>query len=104
MNCLNQCIIEGTVCSTPRIATSCTPAMCNFNIRVDRHYKTTDGDDATESSVFECVFKANEQCFSRIKRDKNIRLVGYLRQDWDSVDGTQVPLVQIIVEHIDSKY
>lgn len=102
MNDLNSLIIEGVVKGEPHHEELAGSNRLSFTIESCRYYKTRDGNNATERSLFKVV------AYGRISGTPltdgtGVRIVGRLRENTWSTDGVTHSEVQVVAEHIEVK-
>lgn len=104
MNSLNSILLEGNLVKDPEFSyTSKGTAMCKFSIAANRFYKV-DGEYEEEVSFFDVTAWATqaEICNQYLKKGREIRIVGRLKQDrWKGSDGEDKAAVHIIADHVE---
>ena len=98
MNNLNSLIIEGVVVGEPHYLEERN--VLNFTIEVARYYKTRDGNDATELSLFKVVAYGRMASLP-MEVGKQVRVVGRLRENKWVDSGVTHSEVQVVAEHIE---
>lgn len=98
MNNLNSLILEGVVVGEPHKVEERN--VLNFTIEVARYYKTRDGNDATELSLFKVV-AYGRMADLPMEVGKQIRVVGRLRENKWVDGGVTHSEVQVVAEHIE---
>ena len=98
MNMLNSLILEGVVVGEPHKVEERN--VLNFTIEVARYYKTRDGNDATELSLFKVV-AYGRMADLPMEVGKQIRVVGRLRENKWVDGGVTHSEVQVVAEHIE---
>lgn len=103
MNLINSLIIEGTA-KNLKINEKCA----EFQISTKRFYRNADGENAEETSVFDCETWGNlkdllVRCFAN-KSERAVRVVGRLKQhSWKDETGKNHSKVVVVCEHIEFK-
>ncbi|MFP4114847.1 MAG: single-stranded DNA-binding protein [Spirochaetota bacterium] len=104
MNDLNSVLVEGNLTRDPMLgATPRGTPVCNFGVALNRYYRI-DGEMQEEVSYFdvETWSKLAERCGDELKKGRNVRVVGRLRQDrWTDKEGNPRSKVKIVAEHVD---
>lgn len=98
MNNLNSLIIEGVVVGEPHYLEEHN--VLNFTIEVERYYKTRDGNNATELSLFKVV-AYGRMADLPMEVGKQVRVVGRLRENKWTDGGVTHSEVQVVAEHIE---
>ena len=102
MNCLNSLIIEGVVKGEPHNEEVGASNRMYFTVEVARYYKTRDGNDATELSLFKVVAYGHMSTLP-LQDGMGVRIVGRLKQvTWEENSVTHSE-VQIVAEHIEMR-
>ena len=100
MNNLNSLIIEGVVKGEPHEVEVGASKRVYFTVEVARYYKTRDGNDATELSLFKVV-AYGRMADLPMEVGKQVRVVGRLKQSTWEEGGVTHSEVQIVAEHIE---
>ena len=103
MNQMNSLIIEGTAENFKS-----NEKCAEFQISVKRFYRNAAGENAEETSVFDCEAWGKlkdllERCFAN-KTERSVRDVGRLKQHrWKDETGKILSKVVVVCEHIEFK-
>lgn len=98
MNLLNNIILEGQIDNDPYILEE--KEIIRFTVKTERFYLTEEGERATETNRFFCEGYrpfTDAKFVKLLKKDRNIRIVGRLKQYTDC----EVPYVVIVCEHLE---
>ena len=106
MNNLNSVLLEGNLTEDPIVGI--TPegsSFCFFRISSNRFFKY-DEKIQMETSHFdvEVYDKLAELCFAELKKDRGVRVVGRLHQEYSlDADGITESRVKIVGDHVEFK-
>lgn len=101
-NPLNSFLIEGRVVANPLVKETAkgTP-LCTFSIASARHLNHS---NEKEVSIFDIETWAAlaEICGKELKKGREVRVVGRLKQDrWTGTDGKTRSLIKVVAEHVE---
>jgi len=106
-NQINSIILEGNLVRDMEVVkVSDTFRVGKFTIAVSRTYRKADDTEEEEVSYFdiECFGKMADVLENKLKKGREIRVVGRLKQErWKSDKGTLSAKVYIVAEHVEVK-
>jgi len=107
MNNLNSILIEGNLVKDPILrSTTKGTQVCTLRLASNRYYKQDNQSPGFEKEVsffdVETWAKLAENCYTRGKKGRGVRVVGRLKEDrWNGTDGKNHSRVSIVAEHVE---
>ena len=108
VNSLNSCLIEGQIVADPLFRTfddgsDKGKTVCQFTIDSTRLVKKQSGIEK-ETSYFDVEAWGNlgESCRDQWRKDREVRVVGRIKQNhWTDNEGRELSKVIIVAEHVE---